>query len=173
VLTLDEGAELADVQVFAAARVDLELVAMSEVDYYGKLVAFYEPVRMMVWATAALIALGGVFGGLNTMYAAFSARVREIGMLQSLGYSRRAVVWSFVQESVLAAAAGALVAAALGLALLDGAAVKFSMGAFGLRMDATTLTIGLASGLVLGILGALPPALRCLRLPITQALKSA
>jgi len=78
-----------------------------------------------------------------------------------------------VQESVLAAAAGTLIAAAIGLALLDGAAVKFSMGAFGLQMDAVTLAIGLVSGLTLGIVGALPPAARCLRMPITQALKAA
>ena len=171
VLTLDQG-EFADVDTFAKARLDLELVAIPETAYYGKLVAFYRPVRMMVWITAGLIALGGVFGGLNTMYAAFAARVREIGMLQSLGYSRRAVVLSFVQESVVAAAAGTLIAAALSLLLLDGVAVRFSMGAFGLRLDTMTLLLGLGGGLLLGLIGALPPAARCLRLPITTALKS-
>ena len=172
VLTLDD-AEFADVDAFAAARVDLELVAMRETDYYRKLVAFYQPVRAMIWITAILIAIGGVFGGLNTMYAAFSARVREIGMLQSLGYSRRAIVWSFMQESTLAAAAGALIAASLSLVIFQNLAVKFSMGAFSLVMDAKTLLIGLGAGLLLGIFGALPPAARCLKMPITTALKAA
>jgi putative ABC transport system permease protein len=172
VVTLDT-AEFADVDAFAKTRLDLELIAMNEARYYGKLVAFYRPVRMMIWITAGLIALGGVFGGLNTMYAAFAARVREIGMLQSLGYSRRAVVVSFVQESVLAAAAGALVAAAIALVVLDGVSVRISMGAFALRLDSATLGLGLLAGLILGIVGALPPAIRCLKLPITQALKAA
>jgi len=47
------------------------------------------------------------------------------------------------------------------------------MGAFGLRMDTTTLMLGLGAGLVLGIVGALPPTLRCLRMPIPVALKAA
>lgn len=173
VVTLAEGGELEDVSAFAASRVDLEIIAMSESEYYRKLIAFYQPVRMMIWVTAALIALGGIFGGLNTMYAAFASRIREIGTLQSLGFSRRAIVVSFVQESTLAAAAGALCAAAVSLVLFDGLAIKFSMGAFDLRMDGATLATGLAAGLILGFVGALPPAVRCLHMPITQALKAA
>lgn len=172
VVSLGEG-EFADVETFAATRLDLELVALRETDYYSQLTEFYQPVRMMVWVTALLIALGGIFGGLNTMYAAFAARVREIGMLRSLGFGRRAVVISFMQESVIAAAAGALIAAALSLSLLDGVAVRFSMGAFGLILDGPTIAIGLLAGLVLGLVGSLPPTLRCLRLPIASSLKAA
>ncbi len=93
-------------------------------------------------------------------------------MLQSLGYSRLAVVVSFLQESVLASAAGTLVGAGLCLALLDGVAVRFTMGAFALLMDGPTVTLGVAAGLLLGLVGALPPTLLCLRLPIPEALKS-
>ena len=172
VLTLGD-AEFADVEAFAATRLDLELVALRETDYYSQLTEFYQPVRMMVWVTALLIALGGVFGGLNTMYAAFAARVREIGMLRSLGFGRTAVIVSFVQESAITAAAGALIASALSLSLLDGVAVRFSMGAFGLILDGPTIAIGLLAGLVLGLVGSLPPTLRCLRLPIATSLKAA
>ncbi len=160
-------------QVFAATRTDLELTAMSESAYYRKLVSFYTPVRIMIWVTAGLIALGGVFGGLNTMYAAFASRAREIGMLRSLGFSRRAVIWSITQESTLAASAGALLGATAALLLLDGVTVRISMGAFGLRVDGPVMAIGLASGVALGIAGALPPTLRCLRMPIAEALKAA
>ncbi len=172
VVTLDE-ATFADIDAFAKSRLDLELVAMREMDYYNQLSAFYKPVMIMVWVTAGLIALGGLFGGLNTMYAAFSARVREVGMLQALGFARRAIVLSLVQESMLAAAAGAIIAAGLCLLLFDGVSVRFAMGAFGLRMDAVTLMLGLVAGLLLGFIGALPPAWRCLRLPIAEALKAA
>ena len=172
VLTMGEG-EFAEVETFAATRLDLELIAMGETEYYRRLTEFYQPVRMMVWVTALLIALGGIFGGLNTMYAAFAARVREIGMLQSLGFGRRAVVVSFVQEAMLAAATGALIAAALCLWLLNGVAVRLSMGAFGLILDGPTIAIGLTAGLVLGLVGSLPPTLRCLGMPITESLKAA
>jgi ABC-type antimicrobial peptide transport system permease subunit len=171
VITLDD-AEFADVEAFAASRLDLELAALREGTYYRKLVAFYRPVRLMVWVTALLIALGGVLGGLNTMYAAFAARAREVGMLQSLGYSRWAVVASFVQESLLMAMAGGLVGSAIALVFLDGFAVRVSMGAFGLVVDGTVTGIGVLSGMVLGAVGSLPPALRALNLPVAEALKA-
>jgi putative ABC transport system permease protein len=64
-----------------------------------------------------------------------------------------------------------LIGAALGLTLLDGIAVRFSMGAFALDRCARVL-IGIVGGLIVGFVGAIPPAVRCLRLPITEALKS-
>ena len=126
----------------------------------------------MVWITAILIATGGLFGGLNTMYAAFASRIREMGSLQAIGYPRYAIVVSLMQESVLATAAGALLAAAFGLLVLDGITVRFSMGVFGLTIDSSVLLAGLGAGLLLGLIGALPPAWRCLRLPVTDALKA-
>jgi putative ABC transport system permease protein len=172
VLTLDERAEFADVDAFCKQRLDLELVALRETGYYNALGAFFSPIRVMVVATAGLIALGGLLGGLNTMYAAFASRVRELGALQAIGFSRGAIVLSLVQESMLATTAGALVAAVAALLLLDGLAVRFSMGVFGLVVDGPVLTAGLLAGAFLGVVGALPPAWRCLRMPITEALKA-
>jgi ABC-type antimicrobial peptide transport system permease subunit len=106
------------------------------------------------------------------MYAAFASRVRELGALQAMGFSRLAVIVSLVQESVLATTAGSLAAAAAALALLDGLAVRFSLGAFGLVVDGPVLVAGLAAGLILGVIGALPPAWRALRMPIPDALKA-
>ena len=171
ILTLDE-AELGDVQAFAAQRLDLEITAMSEGEYYRSLIAFFSPIRMMVLVTAALIALGGILGGLNTMYAAFASRVRELGALQVLGFRRAAIVISLVQESTLTAAIGALIAISIGVILLDGIAIRFSMGAFGLTVDHTVVLISLLAAVLLGLVGAVPPALRCLRMPITEALKA-
>lgn len=173
VITLDpDQAEFEDVGVFTMMRPDLELVAMREIDYYNDLAAFFAPIRAVVWITAGLIAVGGFLGGLNTMYAAFVSRVREFGTLQSLGFKRRAIALSLVQESTVAAAAGTLLACAVGVMLLDGLAVRFSMGAFGLIVDAHVLTLSLVVGFALGLFGALPPAFRCLRLPIPAALRS-
>jgi putative ABC transport system permease protein len=171
IVSLENGS-FADADFFAKNRLDLEITAIREVDYYASIAAFYAPIRVMILITAALIATGGILGGLNTMYAAFAARVREVGMLQALGYTRAAIVLNLTQESVFSAACGALIGALLGLVLLDGLAVRFSMGAFALSIDPPVLLIGLLGGLVVGCIGALPPAIRCLRLPITEALRS-
>ncbi|MHC4991520.1 MAG: ABC transporter permease [Planctomycetota bacterium] len=165
------SAELGDVQAFASQRLDLEITAMSERDYYRSLTTFYGPIRFMVLFSASLVALGGIFGGLNTMYAAFASRVRELGTLQVLGYGRTAIVLSLVQESAITAAIGSIIGISLGLWLLDGVAVRFSMGAFGLIVDHGVVLVALLAGLILGVVGALPPAFRCLRLPVTEALK--
>lgn len=173
ILTLDpQLADFSDVDIFAKMRVDLELAAMQESTYYARLSEFFAPIRWLAWATAGLIALGGLFGGLNTMYAAFVSRVREIGTLQTCGFRSSAIVFSLVQESLLMTACGSLLACAAGVWLLDGTAIRFSLGAFGLRVDPFVLTIGLSAGLWLGIIGALPPALRCLRMEIPAALKA-
>lgn len=171
VLTLAD-AQLEDVAIWCAQRLDLELVAVRESDYYASLLAFYRPVRAVIWVTAGLVALGGLFGGLNTMYAAFAARVRELGALQTLGYSRRALALSFLQESVLATSVGAIIATVIAITLLSGVAVRFSMGAFALTMDAPAILGGLAAGLCVAVIGVIPPLWRCVRLPIVEALRT-
>jgi putative ABC transport system permease protein len=172
VLTLDSTGDFDDVDAFARQRLDLELVALRETAYYANLRAFYRPIQAMVWVTAILVASGGLLGGLNTMYAAFASRVRELGSLQAIGYPRHAIILSLVQESLLSSIAGALIGAAIGVFVLDGVAVRFSMGVFGLVVDSLVLALGVGAGVLLGLIGSLPPAWRCLKLPIAEALKS-
>lgn len=171
IVTLGSGT-FADVDLFAKSRLDLEITAIPERAYYSSIAAFFAPIRVMILVTAALIASGGLLGGLNTMYAAFAARVREVGMLQALGFTRLAIVLNLSEESLFASACGALIGVLVGLAVLDGLAVRFSMGAFAITLDAPVVLVGLLGGLFVGLLGAIPPAIRCLRLPITEALKS-
>ena len=174
IVTLDPAvSELADVEVFTRMRPDLELAVLSEKDYYGQLAEFFAPIRAVAWATAGLIGLGGLLGGLNTMFAAFASRVRELGTLRALGFRRRAIALSLTQESVLTGAAGALIACGVGLAVLDGVAVRFSLGALRLTVDPGVVLMTLGAGLVLGLVGALPPAWKCLRLEVPVALKAA
>ena len=168
-----KSTDIGSVEAFAARRIDLEIIAEHEQKYYAALAAFYGPIRAMVLVTALLVAAGGILGGLNTTYAAFASRVREIGTLQTLGYSRRAIVRSLIEESILSASIGSLIAIAIGMLLLDGVVVRFSMGVFGLQIGPEVLAAGLTAGLFLGIIGAAVPAIRCLSLPIPQALRSA
>lgn len=170
-LRLGEG-EFEDVHLFTAQRLDLELSAMRESDYYGRLSVFYSPVRKMTWITALLIATGALLGGLNTLYAAFAPRIREIATLQAIGYSRRAIMLSLTQESTVAALCGAVVAALVAVTALDGIAVSFSIGTFALRVTPMVAFIGLCTGLGLGLVGAVPPGLRCLLPSLPEALNS-
>lgn len=166
------AAEFADLDAFTKMRVDLELSAVSEADYYASMLRFYRPIAAMIWVTALLIALAGILGGLNTLYSAFSARVREIAMLQALGFSRRAIVLSLMQEALLAAACGALLAILVAKVSLEGISIPFSMGVFQLTLNSSVLAAGASMSLFLGLIGALPPALRCLKMPIPESLKS-
>ena len=171
VLTRSEATP-AQVGAFAARRLDLEITAISEEEYFSTLASFYRPIELMVILTAILIAVGGILGGLNTNYATFASRVREMGTLQTLGYGRLAICWSLLQESLLASSLGVLVACVLGLTLLDGQAIRFSMGVFGIEINALVVAGGVFAGLLLGVVGALIPAWRCLQLPIPEALRT-
>lgn len=168
-----ETESMSQVKAFANTRIDLELSTVREDEYFAALAAFFSPIRLMVIATAVLVAAGGVIGGLNTTYAAFASRVREIGTLRTLGYSRFAILRSLIEESVLMASIGGLLAAVAAGALLDGLTIQFSMGSFGLSVGPLELALGLASGLLLGIMGAVMPAFRCLRMPVPEALRAA
>ncbi len=171
VVSLD-SATFDDVDAFAQRRFDLELAATREADYYSALAAFFRPVQVMVVTSAGLVGLGALLGGLNIMFAAFAGRIREFGTLQVLGYSRKAIVVSMIQESLLASMSGAVLACAISVPLLSGAAIEFSMGTFALQVDAPAIAAGLTSGILIGIGGAILPAIRCLRPSVPQALKS-
>jgi hypothetical protein len=72
----------------------------------------------------------------------------------------------------LLAALATLVATGLAVVLLQGLAIRFTMGAFALELDHLALLIGCGAGLGLGVVGAVPPAIRAFRLPIALALKA-
>ncbi len=171
VISLD-GADIGDLEMFAALRPDLELAAIDEPAYYAGLARFFRPVQILIAISALIVALGAMLGGLNALDAAFASRSREIAMLQVLGFSRAAVFVNLIQESIITVAAGAIPALMIAAFLLDGLGVRFSMGIFSLRVDAACVASGLAAGLLLGLIGSLPPALRCLRVDIPLALKS-
>lgn len=171
VLRLDDPADFAEADLFAKQRLDLELSALRESDYYARLSSFFGPLRAMVWVTAGLIGAGALFGGLNTLYAAFASRVREMGTLQAIGFSRGTLLLSLVQESTLACLSGALLASVVTVLFLDGRTVPFSIGAFTVQVDSGVALTGIGCGLLLGLVGALPAAVRCLKPPLPVALR--
>jgi ABC-type lipoprotein release transport system permease subunit len=171
-LLLQPGANPAEVTLFCKERVDLELQAVRETDYFASLQRHYRPVRMLAWLVVLLVAGAGVFTGLNLMYGAVVGRTREIATLQAIGFRRRAVLASLIQEGALLAAAASLLAGLIALVGLNGMAVRFTMGAFALRVDSVALLAGCGIGLFLGIGGAIPPAIKALRLRVAESLKA-
>jgi putative ABC transport system permease protein len=162
----------AEVQLFCKERTDLELRATKETEYYASLQQHYKPVRTLAWLVVMLVSAAGIFAGLNMMYGAVAGRVREIATLQAIGFRRRSILISLIQEGVVLAATGSLLSGAIALTLLNGMAVRFTMGAFTLRIDSVAILIGCGVGLLLGVLGALPPALKALRAQVATSLRA-
>jgi ABC-type lipoprotein release transport system permease subunit len=171
-VTIAPGRDFSNLELFCVERLDLELQTMPEVEYYATLQKDYGPVRMLAWLVVLLVSGAGVFAGLNTMYGSVIGRVRELASLQTIGFVRRALLISMIQEGVILAAAASLLAALLALLFVNDAAVRFTMGAFALRIDNVALLVGCTVGLLLGVLGAVPPAIRALRMPIVEGLKA-
>jgi len=169
----DRKEQLGEIDYFCRfRRADLELRGSPESAYYDTLRKHYEPLRLMAWLLVALVGLAGGCGAINTMYAAVAGRVREFAALQTLGFPRRALILSLLQESVLLAALATLTATLLALLLLQGLAIRFTMGAFALHLDPLAILVGCGVGLAVGVLGALPPAVRALRIEVAAALKA-
>jgi len=171
-VTLAPDGDFVDLDLFCKERLDLELQTMQETEYYASLQKDYGPVRWLAWLVVLLVSGAGVFAGLNTMYGSVVGRISELSTLQTIGFVRRAIVVSLIQEGLLLAAAASLLAAVLALVFVNGAAIRFTMGAFPLCIDSMAVLIGCGVGLLLGFFGAIPPAIRALRIPIVDGLKA-
>ncbi len=161
-----------EAELFTFQRNDLELSAIREDRYYAQLASFYGPIKIMIWVTAALVSAGAIFGGLNTLYAAFASRIKEMATLQSIGYTRFALFLSLIQESLLATLTGTLFALLIAFFFLEGITIPFSVGTFTLTLSPKVILTGLITGVTLGTLGTLPPAIRCLLPTLPKALRS-
>ncbi|MBK1701985.1 ABC transporter permease [Thiococcus pfennigii] len=133
-------------------------------------------IRAIGTGVAAIMALGAVFGALNTMYTAVSQRAREIATLRALGFTAAPVVVSVLLETMALALAGGLLGAGIAWALFNGFTVStlgsnFSQVVFQFQVTPELLGRGLQWALGIGLLGGLLPALRAATLPVTVALR--
>jgi putative ABC transport system permease protein len=159
------------------AQPRMQLRAVSERAYYEDQAG---PMAATLKILAALVALimgvGAVFSTMNTMYGVVAARTREIGTLRALGFSRGAILASFVVESALLSLLGGLLGCLLAFSVHG-----YSTGtrnlqtlseiAFAFRVTPGIMAVSLGFALVMGILGGLLPALRAARLPIAAAVR--
>ena len=149
----------------------------TEVEYYAKQSRLLSTlIRVLGYLVAAVIGVGAVFGAFNTMYAAVSARAREIATLRALGFSAGSVVAAFLAEALLLSLAGGLLGctAAWPLNGLTTSTLNwqsFSQMAFAFQVTPDALAAGVLFALAMGFAGGLLPALRAARLPVAQALR--
>lgn len=131
--------------------------------------------RILGVTVGAIMAIGAVFGALNTMYSAVAARAREIATLRALGFRRVLVIVSVLLETMLLAAAGGVIGAAIAWAIFDGFTAS-TLGAnsqvmFAFNVSPALLWIGLQWALAIGLIGGLFPAVRAARMPIVAGLR--
>jgi putative ABC transport system permease protein len=126
---------------------------------------------------AFLMAIGAVFGALNTMYSAVAARTREIATLRALGFGSGAVVVSLMIEALLLALAGGAIGGSLAYLAFNNFHTStmnfqsFSQVAFAFKVTPELLGRGIAWSALIGLIGGLFPAIRAARLPIAAALR--
>jgi putative ABC transport system permease protein len=179
VLRMKDPAAIPELDRFIRAQPQMQLQALSERQYYEEQAGpLARVLRGLATFVAVVMGIGAVFGAINTMYAVVAARTREIGTLRALGFSRRAILASFLIESVILAAIGGAIGCLLafpmnGFSTGTGQTQSFSEIAFNFRITPQIVLVGMLFAVVMGILGGLLPALRGARMPITSALREA
>lgn len=154
----------------------LKLEGMLESDYYAKQTSSGTPIKVIGWVVGVIMAIGSIFAAMNTMYAAVAYRGREIATLRVIGFSRPAILTSFVLESLLISLLGALAGIALmlpfnGMETGTSNAVTFSEVVFALRITPAVATRAIIFALVMGFVGGLAPAWHAARQNILNALR--
>jgi putative ABC transport system permease protein len=124
----------------------------------------------------SIMAVGAIFGAVNTMYAAVSGRTPEIAVLLTLGFHPRSVLASFLAESAIIAAIGGVIGCLLALPVNGIVAnttnwSSFSEIAFSFRVTPGLLLAGFLFAVVMGLVGGFFPARRAAKLPVVQALR--
>jgi ABC-type lipoprotein release transport system permease subunit len=177
ILRVADPAQIAALDRWIRLQPDLVLRAVSERQYYEDQAG---PVANTIKALGGLVAvvmgLGAVFAAMNTMYRIVASRTREIGTLRAVGFSRRAILLSFVVESALlglaGGALGCFVASTVhGYSTGTANLQSYSEVAFAFRITPAIIASSLGFALLMGVLGGLLPAARAARLPIATAVR--
>jgi len=148
-----------------------------EAEYYAKQSQIVSTlIRVLGFLVAFVMAIGAVFGALNTMYSAVAARAREIATMRALGFGGGSVILSFMFESLLISLIGGILGCIAVLPLNGFTAgtmnwQTFSHLAFAFRVTPGLLMAGIFFALFMGFVGGVLPAVRAARLQVAQALR--
>jgi putative ABC transport system permease protein len=168
-------------QLKAAMEADprLKLDVETTREYYGKQSGgLSKLINILGTVIGTIMAIGAVFGALNTMYAAVAGRAREIATMRAIGFRGLPVVMAVMLETMLLALLGGLLGGLVAWLVFNGYSVStlgnnFSQVVFKFKVSPQLMWTGLKWALGIGLVGGLFPALRAARLPVTTALRSA
>ena len=148
-----------------------------ERDYYAEQAKNLSWLRIVANVVGTIMAVGALFGALNTMYSAVSTRSREIATLRAIGFGGLPVVLSVMLEALLLSIIGGAIGAGLAWLFFNGNAVStlggnFTQVVFKLTVTPQLITLGIIWACVIGVIGGLFPAIRAARLPVATALRA-
>jgi len=124
-----------------------------------------------------LMAIGAIFGALNTMYSSISARGKEIATLRAFGFRPLSILVSVVIESAALAVIGGIIGGGLAWLFFNGLTVStlnaasFSQVVFAFAVTGELIRQGLLAALIIGLVGGLFPAIHSVRVPVATALR--
>lgn len=175
---LENAKAFATLKDAIAADPKLTLDVRLESEYLAEQsVALSSFIKVIGYPLAMIMALGAIFGAINTMYTSVSARTREIATLRALGFGAFPVAVSTLFESLLLAFIGGAIGSLVVYFLFNGYTVStlnfssFSQVVFDFAVTPVLLKQGVIFAAVIGFIGGLFPAIRAARLPVATALR--
>ncbi len=150
-------------------KVDVKLSSQYAKDQLQQLTVI---LNFVAYFVGAVMAVGAVFGALNTMYSAVDARAREIATLRAIGFGGLAVMISVLVESLLLAVPGALLGALVAWLAFNGNSAHIASLSFPLVVTPGLVLQGVVWSLVIGLVGGFLPSIRAARLPVATALRA-
>jgi putative ABC transport system permease protein len=157
----------------------LDVDATTTAEYFAKQSEqMVKIIRIIGIVVGAIMAIGAVFGALNTMFATVATRAREIATLRALGFRSVPVVVAVMLETMLLALLGGLIGGVLAWLIFNGFTASTIAGGVGqltfkFAVSPAVLWEGLKWALAIGFVGGLFPAVRAARMPVTEALRAA
>jgi putative ABC transport system permease protein len=132
---------------------------------------------VVAYVVGGIMAVGAIFGALNTMYSAVSTRSSEIATLRAIGFGAGPVVVSVFVEALMLAVIGGALGALIAWLLFNGHSVDTRLGIsgqliFDLAVTPGLVLLGIVWAFFIGLIGGLFPAIRAARLPVAMALKA-
>jgi putative ABC transport system permease protein len=154
----------------------LNVIAQTEREYYDSQTAAAAPLQYIGSVIAVVLAIGSSFAAMNTMYTAVSRRTAEIGTLRVLGFTRGAILFSFMLESLLLSLLGGMAGVMLALPLNRlqagiSSTLTFTELVFELQITPQLMAGGVLFALAMGALGGWFPAWSAARRPVLRALR--
>lgn len=178
VAKLTSAKEFKNFKAALAGDPRLQVDVTTTADYFAKQSETMTTViRVIGIVVGSIMAIGAVFGALNTMFATVATRAREIATLRAIGFRGLPVVVAVMLETMLLALVGGLIGGLLAWAIFNGYTASTIAGGVGqltfdFRVTGALLWSGLKWALAIGFVGGLFPALRAATLPVTSALRA-